>query len=207
MNDFGVALALRHQPGEEFLGQQVDVLGKEAEEQADQVVGDGLRVVTPLAQMGGEAAKVAAASSVTWAEVICGRKASTLKKMLRSSFQPRRRQQVVERERNVVVDGVGEVGVDQQAAEVADDEQGRILQRLTVLEQLLVGRVQVGAGLLVLDGKATLVPDVGVALAALLLRDLLLEDEGLVVDVGVRGGGVIDQQAEVGDVRLVVADR
>jgi hypothetical protein len=55
-----------------------------------------------------------------------------------------RRQQIVERKGARALAGVGEVGVDDDAIDVAHDEQRRILQRLTILQQLLIGFIEVG---------------------------------------------------------------
>ena len=54
-----------------------------------------------------------------------------------------------------LLDLVDEVRVDDNAVGVADDEQRRVLQRLAILEELLVGRVEVGVEALVLpvDGR------------------------------------------------------
>ena len=52
------------------------------------------------------------------------------------------------------------------AADVADDQQGRVFERLAVLQQLAVGFVQVGMLALVLPGEVTAVPDVRKAFAA-----------------------------------------
>ena len=50
LNGAGVLLGLRHQPREQAVGQQADVLGEQAEEQADQEVGGRVRVGAVLAQ-------------------------------------------------------------------------------------------------------------------------------------------------------------
>ena len=54
-----------------------------------------------------------------------------------------------------LLDLVDEVRVDDDAVGVADDQERRVLQRLAVLEELLVGRVEVGSRALVLsvDGR------------------------------------------------------
>ena len=60
-----------------------------------------------------------------------------------------------------------EVGADDEALEVADDQQGRVEQGLAVAEELLVGLVEVLALALVFPGEAILPPDVGEATLAL----------------------------------------
>ncbi len=100
------------------------------------------------------------------------------------------------------VGGVGEVGVDDDAVHVADDQQGRVLQRLAVLEELVVGRPEVLALPLVLPAEAVLLPDVRPALAAALLGRPLLEGEPLPRPVGVRWLLYAEQVTEIVEVRL-----
>ena len=49
-------------------------------------------------------------------------------------------EQVGQREGIDSLGGVGEVGMDLEAVEVADDQERRVLEVLAVLEQLLIGR-------------------------------------------------------------------
>ena len=62
--------------------------------------------------------------------------------------------------------GVGEVGVDLDHVHVADDERGRVLKILAVVEQLAVGGGQIGVGALVLPAEVAALPDIGPALPA-----------------------------------------
>ena len=62
--------------------------------------------------------------------------------------------------------GAGEVGVDLDQVHIADDERGRVLEVLAVVEQLAVGGGEVGVRALVLPAEAAAPPDVGPALAA-----------------------------------------
>ena len=99
------------------------------------------------------------------------------------------------------LDGVGEVGVDLEAVQVAHDEEGRAGEVFAVLEKLLVGRGQVLVLALVLPGEVAPVPDVGVAFPAAGLGDALLEGvEGAALVGGGRVGLAEDfaQVAEVG---------
>ena len=96
----------------------------------------------------------------------------------------------------------GEVGVDHDAVHVADDQQRRVLQGLAVLEELLVGRVEVLVLALVLPGEVAPLPDVGPAVAAAVLRRALLEGERLPGGVDRRGLRVADELAQVEEVLL-----
>jgi hypothetical protein len=68
--------------------------------------------------------------------------------------------------------------VDLDPVDSADDQQRRILKGLPVLEQLLVGRVEVGVLALVFPGEGATLPDVGPAAAAPLRRRAGLEGKG-----------------------------
>jgi hypothetical protein len=77
--------------------------------------------------------------------------------------------------------------VDLEAVQVADDQQRRVLQRLAVLQKLLVGRLQILAFALVLPGKVTALPDIREPAAAANLLDALLEGVVLPGRVGLVG--------------------
>ena len=99
-------------------------------------------------------------------------------------------------------DRAGEIGMHLEAVKVADDEEGRVLQVLTVLEELLIGGRPILALALVLPGEVTALPDVGPAAAAAGLARTLLE--GVRAAVGVGGGrrGFAEDSAEVKEVLL-----
>ena len=71
--------------------------------------------------------------------------------------------------------GAGEVGMDLEALEVADDKQGRILEVVTVEQKLDVGAPEVAGLALVLPGEVAALPDVGEALTPGSLGDMPLE--------------------------------
>ena len=68
----------------------------------------------------------------------------------------------------VVVDGVGEVGVNDDAIHITYDEQRRVLQIRSVLEQLPVGFIEVGVFAFVFPAKIAAFEHIGKALAAVL---------------------------------------
>jgi hypothetical protein len=82
-------------------------------------------------------------------------------------------------------------------------EQRRVLQRLAVLQELLVGLLQALVRPLVLDGEVALVPDIGPTLAAAQLGRARLEGEELVGRVQRRRRGMVHQRAQVEKVLLV----
>jgi hypothetical protein len=111
--------------------------------------------------------------------------------------------QVVQREGVLHPPRAGEVGVDLDALHVGDDEEGRVLQRLPVEEELVVGLAEVGPRLLVLPAEEALFPHVGPALTGVVLVRPLLEGEALCGLVHFGGGGVAHEGAEVHEVLLV----
>ena len=56
-----------------------------------------------------------------------------------------------------------EVGMDLEPVHVADDEQGRVVERFTVAQELIVGSVEVLVLSLVLPGEVSLFPNIGPA--------------------------------------------
>ena len=93
--------------------------------------------------------------------------------------------------------GVGEIGVDDDALDVADDQERRVLQRFSVLEELLIRLLQVSIGSLVLPAEEALLPDVGKPLAAGGLLNRLLEGKRLSRRIKVSGATMPQQIAKV----------
>jgi len=96
----------------------------------------------------------------------------------------------------------GEVGVDLEPVHVGDDEQGRVVERLPVAQELVVGGLQVLVLPLVLPGEVALLPDVGPAFAAAVLGCPLLEGVGGPLRVRVGGGRLSEHPAQVDEVLL-----
>ena len=105
------------------------------------------------------------------------------------SLAASRRQEIIEQQRARALPRVGEVGMDDNAIDVAHDQQRWILQGFPVVQQLLVRLVQVGVLALVLQSKEAVLEHVGKALAA----------------GGFRRGGrrMADQAAEIDEVFLI----
>jgi len=91
--------------------------------------------------------------------------------------------------------------MDFEPVEIAHDEQGRVLERLAVVEQLLVGSRQVRSLALVLPSEMVLLPDVGEPVAAGSLLGALLERIMLIGRVVVRSW-VSEHPAQVDEVLL-----
>ena len=115
----------------------------------------------------------------------------------------RRDEQVFQRERIHSGGRVGEVGVDLDSIDVADDQQRRVFQRFAVLLQLAVGFDQVGVLALVFPGEMALVPDVRKALLAGQLFRAGFEGEEIAVGVHFDRFLMVHQLAEIVEMRLV----
>ena len=105
---------------EELVGQEADVLGEHAEDQAVDEVGDGLRRVAALAQAqreGGELRRRPRRSARRGS--CCGFSRSGSVKAALEEVALRAVEEVVEREGVGLLDGVGEVGADDDAVHVA----------------------------------------------------------------------------------------
>ena len=96
----------------------------------------------------------------------------------------------------------GPLGVHLEAFEVADDEQGRLAQRLVIVEELLVGRAQVLALALVLPAEVVLEPHVGEAVARARALRAFLEGVEVAGGVGLVGAGLVNKRAEIEEVVL-----
>ena len=96
----------------------------------------------------------------------------------------------------------GEVGVDLDPLEVADDQERRVAEVVLVAQQLDVGGLQVLVLALVLPGEEVALPDVGEAVAAGGLGDALLEGVLGAGGVGLVGGRLAEHPAQVDEVLL-----
>jgi len=92
--------------------------------------------------------------------------------------------------------------MDNDLVEIADDQERRIEQGFAVLELLLVGGVEAGMLTLIFPGEGALLPDVGPATTAALLRGAGLEGKGCAGGVSLGGRGMADKAAEVDEVFL-----
>jgi len=97
---------------------------------------------------------------------------------------------------------VSEVGVDLEAVHVADDQQRRVPQVLTIEEKLPVGGPQVFALALVLPAEVAAFPDVGPAIPSAGLVNAALEGEGGALWIGLRRLGVAEKVAQVQEMLL-----
>jgi hypothetical protein len=93
--------------------------------------------------------------------------------------------------------GGGEVGVDDDAAEIAGDEQRRVFKSFAVLEKLRVSGVEVLVAALVFEGEEAAFPDIGVAVTAVELCRAFLKAEGFPRGIGFGRRGMGDEAAEI----------
>ncbi len=99
-------------------------------------------------------------------------------------------------------DGVGPVGDDQEALEVAGDEQRRVVEGQGILLKLCQSGVEVGTLALVLPGEVAFLPDVAPAAPARGLDRPLLEAVVGTAHIDIGGLGLVQQLAHVEEMRL-----
>ena len=194
-------------PGQDALRQQAHILGEEAEQHAVEEVRDRLGVVAAIMHRARDPGEAGGRGP----RHLVGRLPRPQRRRLghhRAQHAQRLRRalpaggQVVERHAVDAGPGVGEVGVDLDAVHVAHHQQGRILQRLAVVEQLAIGGRQVAARPLVLPAEVAPLPDVGPALAAARPRRPRLERVAPPRRVRLVGRRHAQQPAEVDEVLL-----
>ena len=92
--------------------------------------------------------------------------------------------------------------MDDNLIEIARHQQRRVFERLAILEQLLVGVVEVGVPTLVFPGEVAALPDIGPALATALRADARLKGEALAGRVVFGRRRVAHQAAPIEEVFL-----
>lgn len=98
--------------------------------------------------------------------------------------------------------GAGEVGVDFEAVKIADDQERRVVERFAVLEELVVGRLEVGPLLFVFPAEMVLHPDVGPAFAAVGFGGAALEAVPGAFGIGAGWLRLAEKLAQVEEVLL-----
>ena len=200
----GVALGRARQPIDQVLGQDAGILGEHREQQAIEEVRNRVRVVAAGAEGRGQSGEVLGGAL---GQLLAQARRAQALGIGEDGAQDAQRfarvgRQIVEGEAIDPRHGVGEVGVDLEAGEVAHDQQRRVAQSLAVAVELRVGRGEVLALALVLPGEVVAHPDVGEALATLGLAGSLLEGVPLAGRVGVVGRGLAEHPAQVDEVLL-----
>ena len=192
---------LQH-PREHAVRQQADVFGEHAKHEPVDEVGDRLRFVTALPQalrQRRESRRRALGDSLPG---LAGPQPFGIGKRPLELVAHNRVRQVFQLELVGKADAVGPVGADAESQHVGDDKQRRVLQRQRVLAELGEGGVQVGVRALVLPGEVMALPNVGPAIAAGFLARAALEAVVLAGGVGLGGGRLIQQPAQVDEVFL-----
>ena len=197
-----VILAGVEQPGEQALRQQADVLGEQAEQQPDADMADAPGIVATSAQGQGQVAEAAGGGFGERRRGLPGPQPlrvgeGPLEHLARLGVA-----QVVQRDDAHRRHGAGEGGVDDDAVDIADDQQRRVFQRRRVQLQLLEGGLQVLPLALVLPAEAGAPPDIGPAVAAAGLGRPVLEGEPLAGRVGLGRRGLVEQPAQVDEMLL-----
>jgi len=93
--------------------------------------------------------------------------------------------------------GLGEIRADDDAVQVADDEEGRTGEGVAVEEELVIGVVQILVLALVFPAEEIFFPDIGEAIAAAMLFCALFKAEDFARGVGLGRGGMAQQVTQV----------
>ncbi len=197
-----LALRLLDQAREEILWQQAHIFSEKAEEQADKEVRAGLRRFAVAPQNIGEPGKVGRRLARHLFRRLRRFERHGMVEHLVKHAALFRIEQIVQRQLVRALHCVGELGVDADDLHIGDDEQRRILQRVVILEQLLIRLIEVLVLALVLPGEVPLLPNVGEALSAGGFGRARLEGEPLAFRVVLGGRGMIQQAAEIVEVGL-----
>ena len=164
-------------------GQQTDVFGEETEDQLGEKVGDAPRIGIPVAHIVGDQLKGVGGFLGNLLGIAAGVQAF---RRLEQCAQPAHdfgiAGDLAVTEGIDLLRRVGEIGVDFPVVDIGDDQKRRIVQVFAVLQQLLVGSVQVFVfvGRFVFDREMTLVKDISATVPAGLC-ERLLEDKGIAI--------------------------
>ena len=190
------------QAGEEVIGQEFNVFGEEAKQKTNQEVGDLRAGIAVLAQTVGELGKF---SGDFLGNTGAGFGRAELLGVIEDGPQLGQAlwgEQIIQGQRRHLLDGVSEVGVNDDALDVGNDEQRRVLERFPVEQELVIGFVQVLVFALVLPGEEALFPNIGPALTAPLLVGSRFESEVLAGRIIFGGCGMADQATEIEEMLL-----
>ena len=194
----GVAPGTRKQAGEQVFGEQTRVFGEQAKEQADEEVGDLRRVFPPFAEPFGEPGELAGGLFRDLGGGFGRTQPGGVVEHRVEQGELGGVEQVVERQFVHPFDRVGKVGVDADELGVGHHEQGRVLQALPVLQELVIRPVEVGVFAFIFPGEKVLFPDIGEPPAG-----SRFERETAPGFIRFRGGAVPDQFTHVQEVLLV----
>lgn len=186
---FWVAARARHQPGEQAAFQQTHVFRKQAENDADEKVRDGLRIQAPLAHGLGDFGEMAAG---LLGDGFTGNAGSEFVRRVKYGVEDFEAARLVERRQGDVVGPGGrvvEVGVDADDVHVAHDQQRRVVEVGAVFEQLVISGVEVFVPAFVFPAKEVLFPNVGPAVAAAVFGRAFLEGERVACGISLGGFG------------------
>ena len=139
----GVCAGLLQHPGKDHVGQECRVFGEEAKNDAVQEVGDGAGVEAAFAHGGGNLADSGGGFLGDGDAGAAGDESLGIVKDGPHDFDVAGLGEGFERDFVDVGYGAGEVGAHHDAIQIAQDEQGRILQRIAVAQELVKGGVEI----------------------------------------------------------------
>jgi hypothetical protein len=189
-------------PAERVARQQADIFREEAEEELRQEVGGAVRLGPARAEAIGQRGEAAGG---ILRDLLDGRARSQQVRAREEGAQEAQRlrfDDLLVGETMDLLGRAGEVGVDLEPFDVADDQQRRVLQRLAVEEELVIGGGEVFVLPFVLPGEVAAHPDIGEAFAAAGFGDPLLEGIPRAGRVGGGGRLLTEEGAEIEEVLL-----
>ena len=92
--------------------------------------------------------------------------------------------------------------MDDDSVKIAQDEQGRVLKRIAIEEELVIGGIQILMLALVLPAEEAPLPDIREPVTAAMLGNAALKAEGVARGVKFYRGRMADQTAEVDEMFL-----
>ena len=198
----GIAVGLFRDARENLVGQQADIFGEEAENDAVEEMGDFGGVEAALAHGFGHVCEVLSGLLGDGDASFAGPQFFGVEEDGSENFEAARVAEAFERDFVRDGYGLGEIGVDDDAVQVADDEDGRTGEGVSVEEELIVGVVQILVLALVFPAEEILFPDIGKAVAAAVLFRALFKAEGFPRWIGLGGRGVAEHAAQVEEMLL-----
>ena len=190
--------------GEEVAGEEAGVLGEEAEEEFVEEMGDLVRVVAAGLKTAGEFGELAGG---LLGDLLAGARGAEGLRLAHDGAEDAEGllgavAELVEVEGVDLLGRVGEVGVDLEALQVADNQEGRVFQGLAILEQLLVGGGEVLVLALILPAEVAALPDVRPPSPPPVFSTPFSKAYQSPGGIGLVGGGDAEQAAEVDEVFL-----
>ena len=198
----GIATRLLYDTGKYHVWQKTGVFSKETEDNAVKEVGDNGRVKTALAQSGGDFRKVPGGILGDGGTSAAGSESLGIMKHSAQDFDIAGLAQTFQRYVVGSGYGAGEVGVNNDTVKVADNQQRRAFQGVTVAQKLVIGFGKVLVLSLVFPAREAPFPYIGETVTTPVFSRAFFKAERRASGVGGGRGRVVKDVAEVDEVLL-----